>query len=51
MVLGLSGRRLQNVPNHVAEVHRHFNGNATIQSLLMVEIPASEISKRLERVI
>ena len=47
----MSGRRLQNVLSHVAEVHRHFNGNVTIQSLLMVEISASEISKRLEHVI
>ena len=51
MVLGMSGRRLQNALNHVAVVHRYFNGNVTIQSLLMVEIPASEISRRFEHVI
>ena len=51
MALGVSGRRLQNVLSHVAEVHRHFTGNVTIQSLIMVEILVSEISRRLEPVI
>ena len=47
----MSGERLQNVLSHVAEVQSHSNENLTIQYLLMVEIPASEISKRLEHVI
>ena len=47
----MSGNRLLNVLSHVAEVHRHFNGNVTIQGLLTMEIPASEISERLDHVI
>ena len=51
MVVGETGLRLQNVRSLVAEVHRHSSGNVTIQYLLMEEILALEINKRLEHVI
>ena len=50
-MVGETGLRLLNVLSHVAEVHRHSNGIVTIQYLLTVEIPVSEISRRLEHVI
>ena len=51
MVAGVNGRLSPNVLRHAVEVHRHVNGNVTIQVRLLEDNIVLEIQRRLRSAI
>ena len=50
MVTGETGHQSLSVLSHVAEVHRHVDGNVTIRVRLMMELFVPEMKRSLKAV-